>query len=262
MNGNILIILGIVLIVIGLLPLFKKKKVKKTIINEWSYKRYADFYGRMELDDKDFYNKIAKITNAILRDKDEDINVIAEKSGCTYEECLMKINYLKNKRKIGDYYIDSVNHVIRECSKEDQELLNKYKPFIYSEHLQIDEMAARDTSATVETLGQIKEKTKNDIKHLLELNLINGVKYNEVDNVLTYYSVEKHNKAKDFITVSCEKCGALNDVERTGKTKCLYCSNIIEGAKYKVPAFVAPVPESNEEQNKEPVTEAQSDVKE
>ena len=244
--GNVLIVLGLVLIVIGILPLLKKKKVKETVINEWSYKRYANFYGKMELADSEFYNKIAKITNLILVGKEEDINVIAEKSGCTYEECIMKINYLKNKRKIGDYYVDSANHIIRECSKEDQELLNKYKPFIYSEHLQIDEIAARDTTATTATLGQIKEKTKNDIKHLLELDLLNGVKYNEVDNVLTYYSVEKHNKAKDLITVECDKCGALNDVERTGKVKCVYCTNILEGAKYNVPSFVAPIPEGGQ----------------
>ena len=43
----------------------------------------------MELSDPDFYNKIVKITNAITKDKDEDINVIAQKSGCTYEECLL-----------------------------------------------------------------------------------------------------------------------------------------------------------------------------
>ena len=90
--GNVLIVLGLVLIVIGILPLLKKKKVKETVINEWSYKRYANFYGKMELADSEFYNKIAKITNLILVGKEEDINVIAEKSGCTYEECIMKIN--------------------------------------------------------------------------------------------------------------------------------------------------------------------------
>ena len=265
MGGNILIILGLVLIVIGIVPVVKqllsKKKAKRTIISEWSYKRYADFYGKMELADPKFYNKIARITSLIVNDKEEDINVIAQKSGCTYEECLMKINYLKNKRKIGDYYIDSTNHIIRQCSKEDQELLNKYKPFLYSEHLQIDEMAARDTTATMETLGQIKEKTKNDIKHLLELCLLNGVKYNEVDNVLTYYSVEKHNKAKDLITVECDKCGALNDVERTGKVKCIYCSNIIEGSKYVVPDFVAPLPDPSQVVTAEPATESETEVK-
>ena len=63
--GNILIIIGFIVLIIGLSPMLIKKKEKKVNINEWSYKRYANFYGKMELADKDFYTKIDKIYNYI-----------------------------------------------------------------------------------------------------------------------------------------------------------------------------------------------------
>ena len=233
--GNILIIIGFIILLVGLSPMFIKKKEKKVNISEWSYKRYANFYGKMELADKDFYAKIDKIYNYIVNEKKNNIKEIAELSGCTYEECILKIRYLKNKRKIGDYYIDHINGFIVECPKEQQELLDKYKQFIYVEHLQIEDMARRDPNTTLETLSQKMEQVKIEVKYLIDLDLLNGVKYNEVDNTLIYYSVEKHAKEKDLISVECPTCGALNDVDRNGKVKCVYCSNIIEGTNFKVP---------------------------
>ena len=233
--GNILIIVGFIVLLIGLSPMFIKKKEKQTAISEWSYKRYANFYGKMELADKDFYTKIDKIYNYIINEKKYDIKEIAELSGCTYEECVLKIRYLKNKRKIGDYYIDHINGIIKDCPKEQQELLDKYKQFIYVEHLQIEEIAKRDPNTTLETLSQKMEQVKIEIKYLIDLDLLNGVKYNEVDDTLIYYTIEKHSKDKDLISVECPTCGALNDVDRNGKAKCVYCGNIIEGTNFKAP---------------------------
>ena len=234
--GNILIIVGLAVLFIGVSPMIIKKKEKKVNINEWSYKRYANFYGKMELADKDFYTKIDKIYNYIVNEKKNNIKEIAELSGCTYEECVLKIRYLKNKRKIGDYYIDHINGIVKECPKEQQELLDKYKQFIYVEHLQIEDIARRDPNTTLETLSQKMEQVRIEVKYLIDLDLLNGVKYSEVDDKLIYYSVEKHAKEKDLISVECPNCGALNDVDRNGKVKCVYCGTIIEGTNFKVPA--------------------------
>ncbi len=233
--GNTLIIIGFVVLLIGLSPMFIKKKAPQAKISEWSYKRYANFYGKMELADKDFYTKIDKIYHYIVNEKKYDIKEIAELSGCTYDECILKIRYLKNKRKIGDYYIDHINGIIKDCPKEQQELLDKYKQFIYVEHLQIEEIAKRDPNTTLETLSQKMEQVKIEVKYLIDLDLLNGVKYNEVDDTLIYYTIEKHSKEKDLISVECPTCGALNDVDRNSKVKCVYCGNIIEGTNFKVP---------------------------
>ena len=100
---------------------------------------------------------------------------------------------------------------------------------------QIEEIAKRDPNTTLESLSQKMEQVKVEIKYLIDLDLLNGVKYNEVDDTLIYYSVEKHAKEKDLISVECPSCGALNDVDRQGKVKCVYCSTIIEGTNFKVP---------------------------
>ena len=32
-----------------------------------------------------------------------------------------------------------------------------------------------------------------------------------------------------MVSINCENCGALNDVNRGGKVRCEYCGSIIEG---------------------------------
>ena len=65
-------------------------------------------------------------------------------------------------------------------------------------------------------------------KTLYDKDLINGVKLNEVDKEILYYTVEKNKKEKDFISIRCKNCGAINDVNRGNKTRCEYCNTIIE----------------------------------
>ena len=61
-----------------------------------------------------------------MKDKEQDIRQIAELAGCTYPECILKIRYLKQIKKIPeDYFVDEVNGLVNRCSKEDQELLKK-----------------------------------------------------------------------------------------------------------------------------------------
>ena len=237
--GRLLILVGIILIVVAILPLFIKKKEKETKISEWSYKRFVAFYGVSALTDKEFYTKLDKILRAINVDKKTSLQEIADYSKCELEDCILKIRYLKNKRKIGDLIIDKANGVIKPCSPEEQMLIDKYKPFVFAEHLQIEEIARRGANADTNTLNQKVEEIKKDIKHLMELDLLNGIKYDEGTNILTYYSIEKHNKEKEYMTVECPKCGSLNDVSRTDKVKCTYCGETIEGKNFKVPSHVA-----------------------
>lgn len=208
-----------------------KNKKNKGKISEWSYQRYARFYGNTLASDENFNKKLDIIYDLIINRGKTDIKEIAKLSSCTYEECILKIKYLKNKRKIGDLYIDSINGIINKCSAADKKMLDKYKKFIYYNHYQIDEIAANMHGATLENMDSIKEKVLKDLLYLDEKGLLNGIIINPIDEKITYYTIEKHKNEKDFITINCSSCGAINDVNRNGKTRCEYCKRIIEHKK-------------------------------
>lgn len=214
-------------IVLGVVIEIRRKKTSYKSISENSYTRYARFMGHMEQGDPDFDIKIKSISNLILNKKYEDIKEIASISKCTYEECIMKIMYLKNKRIIGDYYLDTVNGIIKKCSPEDKKLLDKFKVFIYNKHAQIDEIA-KFVDYGKNNLKDAEEKVYKELKYLIDKKLLNGVIINEVDRKLVYYSIEKRKKNKDTVSISCPSCGALNDINRSGKKRCDYCDYIIE----------------------------------
>lgn len=232
MENIIIIILFIIIITFTILNNVKTKKKYSKIttenINQESYQRYAKFYEHAIPADILFENKMNAIYKAINIDKKRDIKKIAEKAGCSYDECILKIRYLKNKRRIGDFHIDHINGKLLECSKEDSELLTKYKPYIYQNHLTIAEMASRLPGASIANLEKYKIQVFNDLKNLYDKDLINGIKLNEVDKEILYYTVEKRKKEKDFISMRCGNCGAINDVNRGSKTRCEYCDTIIE----------------------------------
>jgi len=211
---------------------WKEKSRLKSLgrkINEDSYQRYAKFYGNTIPKDANFINQIKIIYYSIVKDGETDVKKIAEKANCTYTDCILKIRYLKNKRKLADYYyIDEVNGIINKCSKEDQMLLNKYKLYIYNNHFQIDEIAAKLPGSRAENQEEIKEKVFQELCYLDDKDLINGIILNRVDRTITYYSVEKHRKIKDKITMNCPNCGALNELNKGSKIKCEYCGSIIE----------------------------------
>ncbi|MDD5888508.1 MAG: hypothetical protein PUC82_03345 [bacterium] len=212
--------------------IFYKKTNKKNYeldnnINEWSFQRYADFYGNMVLKDSFFYDKMNKIYDLIINEKEDDINFIAKEAGCTYEECILKIKYLKNKRQIGDMYIDKINGVIKKCSPEDQALLDKYTHFLYVDKFQIFDIARMLPQTSSKNINEVMQQVFEDLKYLDDKGLINGIILNEVDQTILYYSVEKHKKEKDFVTINCKNCGALNDVNRGSKVRCRYCNTIV-----------------------------------
>ena len=232
MNTNILLIIvaivPIVLMIGCFIVLALRKDNNKGNINEWSYKRYADFYGQMELADPSFNEKITKILKMIKDDNEEDIEFIAKESGCTVPECSLKIDYLKNKRLLDNIYIDRDYNKIIRCSEEDLRLIEKYKPFVYSSHRTIDEIVTL-APTTTNDINENREIVRKELKYLINKRIINGVIYNEVDDKLIYYTVEKHKHDYDYATIECDKCGALNEVNYDSKTRCKYCGNIIRG---------------------------------
>lgn len=226
----------VVFLIIMVFNSFKAEKVRlkfnKKHLGEDSYKRYAKFYGDIVPTDEEYMDKLSSIYKLINTDKITDINLIAKNSNCTLEECVLKIRYLKNKKLIENYYIDTSNFVLLPCSVEDQKLLDKYKPYIYASHLQIDEIANYVANKGYKTINELREDVFNDLVYLNKKGLINGIKIDEIDRRIIYYTIEKRKINDGLETVHCPNCGALNDVSTVGKVRCGYCNTIIKGSNY------------------------------
>lgn len=212
---------------------FKKKKEKKEKnennkgkISEWSYQRFCGFYGDRILPDPLFNDKIASIINCVKNKHYESIDEIAKESSCTFEECVMKIKYLKNKRVLENYYIDHFNRALKPCTEEDTKLLEKYYVMLYYDHFSIDEMASRVPNYHNKPMSIVREDVYKDIKYLYDKCVINGIKLDESSQNIIYYTIEKHAKAQGYVTLNCSKCGALVDISRGGNGRCDYCGSI------------------------------------
>ena len=197
-------------------------------ISEWSYQRYARFYGVLVPHDPKWESKISKIYDLVVNLKNEDLEFIAEDSGCKYEECILMIRYLMNKRKIDTVFLDTKNKMIKVCTVKEEYLLSIYAPFIYHQHFQIDEIAARMPGASAENIEEMKEKVYQEIEYLDSKGLINGITLNKVDRKIVYYTIEKKKGGRDIVSINCKNCGAINDVNRHGKVRCAYCGTIVE----------------------------------
>lgn len=205
------------------------KGIKMRKIDEKSYIDYTQFFGEEDKEDKEFIKKMKIIYSQIMNEKEEDINQIASLASCTYPECILKIKYLKQIKKIPeDYFIDEANGLINKCSKEDQELLKKYRPYIYRSKLQIPEIVARIPHIPGKTYQEMKKQVLDDLAYLDDKDLINGIMLNRVDETIAYYKDKKKSYKGDKITVTCENCGAPNIVHRGGKNWCSYCGTIVE----------------------------------
>ena len=204
------------------------KSNKKGNLSDWSFQRFCGFYGEVVLKDPNFFDKINKIIDAINNKKIERIDEIAKYSNCTLEKILMKIKYLKNKRVFDNIYIDHINRAIKRCTTEDQEILEKYYNMLYHDHFSIKEIAARIPNYHNKPMTIIEEDVYKDIKYLYDKCIINGIKLDEYNKEIIYYTVEKHKKAINYATINCPKCGALVDVLRGGNGRCEYCGSIVE----------------------------------
>lgn len=212
---------------------YKASGKKLSNINEWSYQRFCNFFDNIQLKDEKFDSKIDIILDLIVNKKETDLLLIQEASGCDYTELILKIMYLKNKRLIGDLYIDKGDNVIRKCSKEDQELLEKYSKYIYDYHMQPYEIAAKLPGASLTNMDFLANKVLEELEYLDDKYLINGINIDKVDKKIIYYTIEKHKKAKNFISINCNNCGALCDVPKKGKARCKYCNSIVVDSSIK-----------------------------
>ena len=209
----------------------KKKEDKKNnpgSINEWSYQRFCGFYDTRVFPDPKFNDKIEAIKHCVNNKHLERLEEIAEESGCTVEETVMKIRYLKNKRIFDNIYIDMFNKAVKKCTEEDQKILEKYYTMLYYNHFSIVEMAQRVPNYHNKPMPIIEEDVYKDIRYLYEKCIINGIKLDDDRKEIIYYTIEKHKKAQNYATVNCPKCGALVDVSKGGNGRCDYCGSITE----------------------------------
>ena len=202
-------------------------------VTEDSFQRFAKFYDEVYPHEKDFDAKLNHIYTLIDKNGERDIAKIAEVSSCSVPECVIKIKYLRNKMLIEGLYIDTNNLKLIPCSAEDQALIDKYKPYIYGTHTQIEEFVNLLPNPEGLSVEEHKKKVLEEIKYLDDKDLINGVKVDDIDGRIIYYSIEKRKAVYNKETVHCPNCGALNDVEITGKTRCDYCKGIVMGSAFE-----------------------------
>ncbi len=211
----------------------KKRNTAWKHVEEESYNNYSEFYGEDVKNDVVFQEKVKKIYNLIVKEKCDDIKLIAKESDCKYNECIIKIDYLKHNNLISqDYYIDHINGYIKKCEKKDMDLIKKYSAFIYKQKLQIKDIAVKMPQTTNRNMEEAFETVRKDIKYLIEKDLIEGVIYNEIDDVLIYY--EDNKMGKDLISMKCPNCGATVELQRGGKVRCDYCNCIIKSEEAKI----------------------------
>ena len=199
-------------------------------INEDSFQRYAKFFGSYIPTDDEFIKKLNSIYIAVIKEHDTKISSIAKKSKCSTEECVLKIRYLKNKRVLGDFYIDTLHDELVMCSEEDSNLIEKYKPYIYHSHLQIDEIANILPNKEYLDINAMRDKVFEELNYLDNKGLLNGLIIDDVDKKITYYTIEKKKTNSGFESVHCPNCGALCDVQIDGKSRCNYCNSIVNGS--------------------------------
>ena len=167
------------------------------------------------------------IQQLVLDEEKESIEEIARLSNCKYSECVLKLKYLMNKRVLDGYYIDKINKTIKTCSVEDSNLVKKYSDFIYQKNLQIDEMAKEIPNYNNKPLQILEEDIYRDIKYMYDKSLINGIKIDETNKKIIYYTVEKKKTAQWCVTLNCPNCGALVNVPKKNSEKCSYCNTVV-----------------------------------
>lgn len=219
-----LVIIGIFIIVKFILKFVDKHWLRKA--NQDSYNHYIDFLDDKQesIADANFKEKLLKIEHAI-KDGIEDITKIAELSGCTYEECVLKIKYLESKYYLNNIHIDHKAKKVIKCTKEEISLLKKYLPFLRNNHFTLDDITKKKRFGYNQDYEKLRNQIFNDIKYLVDNDLISWVKLNEVDKEIIYFSDDKKHL---MTTLVCPSCGASNEVIKGHKVRCKYCKMILE----------------------------------
>ena len=217
--------------------IFKKKKTdskdgvidpSSIQISEWSYQRFARFFGIRVFPDPRFNEKIEIIKNCINEKHMDRLDEIAVESGCNINEVIMKIRYLRNKRIFNDIYIDRYNKLVRPCTTEDKEIFKRYEDLIYVNHYSIREIAEKIPNYYNKPFTIIVEDVYKDIKFLYDKCIINGVKLDDERKEIIYYTIEKKKKNEKYIILNCPKCGSLVDVLKKNSAHCDYCGSVVE----------------------------------
>lgn len=217
--------------------IFKKKKTsshneKKNSsdinISEWSYQRFARFFGERVFPDPNFNEKIETIKDCINNKHLDRLDEIASLSGCSINEVIMKIRYLRNKRVFDDIYIDRYNKLVRKCNEEDEKILNTYRDMIYVNNYSIREIAEKVPNYYNKPLTIIEEDVYKDIKFLYDKCIINGIRLDDEKKEIIYYAIEKKKTEEKYATLNCPRCGSLVDVLKHNSAHCDYCGSVVE----------------------------------
>jgi DNA-binding Lrp family transcriptional regulator len=206
----------------------RRKDKKPSTLSQTSYHNFAKFLDKNNItfDDEHFEKKLFKIKMLIGEGK-RDIKEIAQESDCTFEECILKIKYLQKKQILTQFHIDIKGNELIECTPDDLKLIKKYTPFIYNNNFTLDEITIKKRRSTTQNYNKLRDNIFKELKYLVDNDLVNGIRLNEVDKEIIYYTLEKQKK-RDLVTITCPNCGALNDINRGDKKRCEYCKTILE----------------------------------
>lgn len=236
-----IIILVLILIVVFVLfgidnkiNIFKKRYSTKHV-NEVSFQKYAKFYGYTIPKGEKFTKKVDTVLQLVNKQKEKSITKIAEQIKCDEEYTITLLRYLKNKRLIDDKIIDIKAKEIYNCTKEDSVLLEKYSPFIYNSHLQINEMIPLLKNKEKKDESDLKREIVYELNYLDKKMLLNGIRFNRSEEKIIYYSVEKKKIEKVGIEiVVCPNCGAVTyKKQEDDSINCDYCHCKVEEKKGK-----------------------------
>jgi len=236
-----IIILVLILIVVFVLfgidnkiNIFKKRYSTKHV-NEVSFQKYAKFYGYTIPKGEKFTKKVDTVLQLVNKQKEKSITKIAEQIKCDEEYTITLLRYLKNKRLIDDKIIDIKAKEIHNCTKEDSVLLEKYSPFIYNSHLQINEMIPLLKNKEKKDEPDLKREIVYELNYLDKKMLLNGIRFNRSEEKIIYYSVEKKKIEKVGIEiVVCPNCGAVTYKKlEDDSINCDYCHCKVEEKKGK-----------------------------
>lgn len=217
----ILFILIIILVAIYI-------RLKETKIKQKHFHNYLEFLESIKNKEPIYYNQMITIIHLINEKKMRDLKKIAKLSGCEYYETILKIKVLKSQKAIENYYIDIQNGILNPCSEKDKQLIEKYDQFIYGKQLQPEEIAKSFPRTTLMNLDLSINLVLEELAYLDEKGLLNGINIDLVDRKIIYYDIESSKKGKDYVSITCDSCGAPNDVPRKGKARCKYCNRILE----------------------------------
>lgn len=211
----------LVIVILAIIPKFilylKKRRIERTYKQKIKEeKANCDIYEKELEKDVNFHIKNDKIKKLIIEEKIRDIKEIAERTGCSLEECFLKIKYLEEKGKIPNIHLNTRAYTLIECSYADEELLKKYTPYLNNRKMEAHKQ---------------NEFRYEEILYLFKKGLIPEIDIDEENKTIIF--LDLHNSNNDLVTVVCSNCGSINDINRGSKIRCKYCGSLIVSHKKK-----------------------------